>query len=160
MWLPLQKKKGAEDAKGVTTSEFNDMLKRLLHVMESKKSEHREMRGKQWYLSYDAASIHGDAAQVIGNRAQIWPMPPHSPDCNKPIEHIHAQMDLWAHKLMRELEAKTPRSKLTATEAMDQATTHFHSLPADAINDDIMSLVETWNAIIAHDGGYPEGKDM
>ena len=136
------------------------MLERLLGVMESKRYEHREMRNEKWYLSFDATSVHGDVAKVAGDRALIWPMPPHSPDCNKPIEHIHAQMDQWAHKLVRELQARVPPGRLTSPEAQEQAATHFYSLSADAITDDIMSLVATWNAIIAHDGGYPEGKDM
>ena len=134
--------------------EFNELLEDLLGVLEERKIEAGLRRNQKWALCFDGATAHGDAASVIGNRAEIWPQPAHSPDMNKPIEHVHAQLDDLMHKWMREMRKQTPPVRLNPDLCKAQATSLFYQLPAEKIEADVKSLWETYRAIDAADGKY------
>src|SRR5512139_887337 len=149
----LQKTTG-EDALGITMQEANHIVKKLLQALSAAKTQHGVKRTERFYICYDGASVHNQIAAVLGRRADIWPQPAHSPDCNKPIEHVHAQVDAQMKEWLKQRRAAVPRRRITVEEAMAECTRVFTNISKASIASDVASLPQTWQSIVDHHGGF------
>jgi hypothetical protein len=149
----LQKTTG-EAALGITQQEADHIVSKLLQALSAAKAQHGFKRTDRFYICYDHASVHNNIAAVLGNRAHIWPQPPHSPDCNKPIEHAHAQVDDGMKRWLRQRRAERPRRVIAVDEAMAECTRRFKGVSQASIAADVASLPATWQAIVANHGGF------
>lgn len=129
---------------GITMQEANDIVRQLLAALSAAKAQHGFKRTDKFYICYDHATVHNQVAAVLGNRALIWPQPSHSPDCNKPIEHVHAQVDDKMKRWLKQRRAEVPRRKIVVQEAMDECTRVFKNIPQASITRDVASLPKTW----------------
>lgn len=139
---------------GITMQEANDIVRQLLAALSAAKAQHGFKRTDKFYICYDHATVHNQVAAVLGNRALIWPQPSHSPDCNKPIEHVHAQVDDKMKRWLKQRRAEVPRRKIIVQEAMDECTRVFKNIPQASITRDVASLPKTWQAIVDNHGGF------
>jgi hypothetical protein len=151
--LCLQKTTG-EDALGITMQEANHIVKQLLQALSAAKAQRGIKRTEKFYICYDGASVHNQIAAVLGRRANIWPQPSHSPDCNKPIEHVHAQVDDKMKEWLKQQRAAVPRRKITVEEAMTECTSVFTNISQASIESDVASLPQTWQSIVDNHGGF------
>jgi len=149
----LQKTTGG-DALGITMQEANHIVQKLLEALSAAKAQHGFKRTDKFYICYDGASVHNQIADVLGSRALVWPQPSHSPDCNKPIEHVHGQVDEGMKEWLKQRRAEVPRTKITVDEAKAECTRFFHNISQASIASDIASLPATWQAIVDHHGCF------
>ena len=126
----------------IESDDFNRLV--LLAALSAAKAQHGFKRTDKFYICYDHATVHNKVAAVLGNRALIWPQPSHSPDCNKPIEHVHAQVDDKMKRWLKQRRAEVPRRKIVVQEAMDECTRAFKNIPQASITRDVASLPKTW----------------
>ena len=143
---------------GITMQEANDIVRQLLAALSAAKAQHGFKRTDKFYICYDHATVHNQVAAVLGNRALIWPQPSHSPDCNKPIEHVHGQLDAKMKSWLVELRQQQPNAHPTPQQCKDQLRAFFNSITPASINADVATLPATWQAIVNNDGGYVAGK--
>lgn len=123
-------------------------------MLNSKKIELGMRRGDKFHLVMDRATVHAEAAAVAGNKADLWPQPPHSPDCNKPIEHVHGQLDAHMHQWLVQERTNHPHTPIAVEQCKSELQRAFASIPASSIQADVETLPATWGAIIANQGGY------
>lgn len=138
-------------------AEANDIVKELLAVLSDKKIELGMKRNDKFWICLDHASVHNEVVQVVGTKAKLWPQPAHSPDCNKPIEHVHAQVDAGVHGWLVGLRQQHPNQKVTPEECMAKVEQVFYGISTSSIKADVESLPKTWDAIIANQGGLVAG---
>jgi hypothetical protein len=149
----LQTTKG-NPATGITKAEFGNFVAKVLDVLDARRAEAGLRRGEQFILCWDNAAVHKDAAAVVGDRAQRWPQPAHSPDMNKPIEHVHGILDAHMHKWLAHMRATQADTRLTPDMCKAELLRAFNALPTTSIKADVQSLADTWQAIIAASGDY------
>lgn len=134
--------------------EANHIVKKLLQALSAAKTQHGFKRTDRFYICYDGASVHNQIAEVLAGKANIWPHPSHSPDCNKPIEHVHGQVDDKMKEWLKQRRAAVPRQKITVEEAMAECTRVFTNISQASIESDVASLPQTWQSIVDHHGGF------
>jgi hypothetical protein len=134
--------------------EFKDVLTELKVVLEAKKQEAGLRRNEQWILCLDHARAHNQAAAVLGSGMQLLPHPPHSPDCNKPVEHIHGQLDAMMKTWLSEWREQQPTAHPTPQLCKDTLVNFFKSISTQSIADDVATLPDTWQAIVDELGGF------
>jgi hypothetical protein len=147
-----------KEAKDITMQEVNDIVKELLAVLSDKKAELGMKRTDKFWICLDKATVHNEVVQVVGTKAKLWPQPPHSPDCNKPIEHVHAQVDAGVHAWLLDTRQHHPSHTITVEESKAKVEEVFYSMPTSSIKADVESLPSTWEAIIANHGGFVASK--
>ena len=135
-------------------AEFNNILTELKNVLSNRRQEAGLHHYEQYILCLDHATAHSQAAQILGHGWQLLPHPAHSPDCNKPIEHVHAQVDDKMKRWLKQRRAEVPRRKIAVQEAMDECTRVFKNIPQASIARDVASLPQTWQAIVNNHGGF------
>ena len=135
-------------------AEFNNILTELKNVLSNRRQEAGLHHYEQYILCLDHATAHSQAAQILGHGWQLLPHPAHSPDCNKPIEHVHAQVDDKMKRWLKQRRAEVPRRKIAVQEAMDECTRVFKNIPQASIARDVASLPKTWQAIVDNHGGF------
>ena len=138
--------------------EANDIVKELLAVLSEKKAELGMKRNEKFWICLDKATVHNEVVQVVGTKANLWPQPPHSPDFNKPIEHVHAQVDAAVHAWLLESRQSQPSHKVTVEQSKAKVEEAFYNIPTSSIKADVESLPSTWEAIIANHGGFVANK--
>lgn len=134
--------------------EADDIVKRLLHVLSERKIEAGLRRNDKWYICFDHASVHNNVASLLGRNAELWPQPAHSPDFNKPIEHVHSQVDAAVKGWLKQQRQQNPQHRITPAESMQQVEDAFYRISTTSIKADIESLPNTWQAVVANGGGY------
>lgn len=134
--------------------EFNDILSELVGVLQAKKVEAGLRRTEGFILCIDHASEHAEAAHALPAGWQLLPHPPHSPDCNKPIEHVHARLDDLMHKWLVEWRRLHTGGNPTPAECKAQCLAYFNAIPTASLEADIASLPSTWQEIIRVGGEY------
>ena len=139
-------------------AEFNNILTELKNVLSNRRQEAGLHHYEQYILCLDHATAHSQAAQILGHGWQLLPHPAHSPDCNKPIEHVHGQLDAKMKSWLVELRQQQPNAHPTPQQCKDQLRAFFNSLTPASINADVATLPATWQAIVNNDGGYVAGK--
>lgn len=139
---------------GITMQEANSIVNKLLGELSAAKLKHGFRRSDKFYICYDHATVHNQIASVLGNKALIWPQPAHSPDCNKPIEHVHAQVDAGMKQWLRQRRAEVPPQRITVEQAKAECTRRFKGISVASIAKDVASLPQTWQAIVDSHGGF------
>lgn len=156
--MHLQTKGGAghpsKPASDITTAEFNDIFKELVQVLQTRKIAAGLGRTEHFIICLDHATVHSEAAGLLPRGWQLLPHPPHSPECNKPIEHVHGIMDEKMLSWLLEYRELHPNSNPTPQQCKDQCVDFFTALPTSSIAADINTLPQTWAAIVAAGGGY------
>lgn len=137
--------------------EFRDVLTELKQVLVDKRDAAGLRRTEQWIVCLDHARAHNQAAEVLGQDMQLLPHPPHSPDCNKPIEHVHSILDgnmhSWLEKWREQHQQRRPAHP-TPEQCMAQLVNYFNSLSTQSIAADVATLPDTWEAIVDAQGGF------
>jgi len=149
----LQKTTG-EEALGITQQEADHIVRELLRALSSAKAAAGFKRRDKFYICFDHASVHNNIAAVLGQKAKVWPQPTHSPDCNKPIEHVHAQVDAGMKQWLLQRRSERPRLQITVEQAKAECTRVFKGISQESIADDVASLPQTWQAIVDNNGGF------
>lgn len=113
-------------------------------------------------FAFDNASIHKDALahpEWIGlTKADILELPTYSPDFNKAIEHNHAIIEHAFSNVFRNLPSEI---KVDAVELRIWLHRTFWAYTdQESVNADVRSLRDTWKAVIAQDGDYPDKQFM
>lgn len=109
---------------------------------------------EHFIICLDHATVHNEAATLLPPGWQLLPHPPHSPECNKPVEHVHGQMDEKMHSWLVDWRQLRGDVNPTPQECQDQCVAFFTALPTSRIAADIRTLPATWDAIIAAGGDY------
>jgi hypothetical protein len=134
--------------------EFNHIFRELVQVLKNRKIDAGLKRSEGFILCIDGASVHNEAHNLLPRGWQLLPHPAHSPECNKPIEHVHSQMDEKMHSWLLQWRESHPNTNPTPQQCKDQCVAFFTALPADKIEADINTLPDTWEAIVAARGDY------
>ena len=142
------------EAKDITTAEFNNIFKELVQVLQDRKVEAGLKRTEHFIICIDGATVHNEAHSLLPRGWQLLPHPPHSPECNKPIEHAHGQMDQKMHSWLLEWRDTHGNQNPTPQQCKDKCKDFFTALPASKIAADINSLPDTWRALVAAGGNY------
>jgi hypothetical protein len=137
--------------------EFNILLQDLKTELQTKRAEAGLRRNEQFIIVMDQATVHHQAPQVLGAGWQLLPHPPHSPDCNKPIEHVHGQLDAKMKQWLVNLREQQPGVDPTVEQCKAQLVNFFNSIPTASIAADIATLPKTWQEIVNQGGGYIRG---
>lgn len=125
-----------------------------MDALDARKGEARLRRGERFTLCFDNAGVHKAAEAVMRGRAQRCPQPAHSPDMNKPIEHVHGTLQGHMHKWLLDMRTDHPGTKITPNMCKAELQRAFQALATTSIRADVESLEDTWEAIIAAGGGY------
>lgn len=123
-------------------------------VLESRRLASGLRRGEQFIICIDHATAHNQATQILGPGWQLLPHPPHSPDCNKAIEHVHGQLDAKMKQWLVRLRETQAGVNPTPAQCKDQLVSFFNAIPATSIAADVATLPETWQEIVDNGGGY------
>lgn len=134
--------------------EFNLLLQDLKAVLQSRRLEAGLRRGEQYVICLDHATVHNQALQILGPGWQLLPHPAHSPDCNKPIEHVHGQLDAKMKKWLVSLREQQPGINPSVDQCMAQLVDYFNAIPAASIAADVATLPATWQEIVNQGGSY------
>jgi hypothetical protein len=149
----LQRTDG-EAALDITMQEANDIVKQLLQELSRRNLELGMKRTDKFWICYDKATVHNQVQQILGTQAKVWPQPAKSPECNKPIEHVHGWIDADMHKWLRRVRRQEAGHRITPEECKAQCTELFKKIPASTIAADVDTLPDTWQAIIDAGGGH------
>jgi hypothetical protein len=146
LMLPFLQTKQGTKAKATVQVEFEDVMT-ILHQQATTACA---TRGMQPLYIYDNVALQRNARYTkMGFRASDhMKTPAHSPDFNKPVEHIFNQVK---NKLLQRLYAEydTP---LTPERAQKLVLEAFQSITITSIQADIESLIDTWEIVSADAG--------
>ena len=138
----LQTKEGAT-AKATVQEEFEDVMA----ILHEKATTACAARGTTPLYIYDNVALQHNAryTKMGFKAADHMKTPAHSPDFNKPVEHIFNQIKT---KLLNKLyhEYDTP---LTPERARELVLDAFESITTESIQRDIESLTDTWKIVAA-----------
>lgn len=136
---------------GLTSMEFEDVMRDIKATMEQAENKQHLKRKEQWLYSYDNDKIHkgADLASIGVAGANRFDLPELSSDMHKVVEHVHAwlqaQMQLW-------LEDKDDE-KITVDQAKARLVELFtNGYTLEAIRKDVNSLKDTYKEVIAKQG--------
>ena len=138
----------------MTADEYEDDIWELACFLKELRQVAGLRRTDRWLLSMDNDSAHA-AANLAG--LNIWPAnarftcPPLSPDIHKAVEHVHGYLGGAMHSWRRHMLPNKP----SHADCMKHLEELFMSYPPAAIQADIESLPETYQAIIDAAGMYP-----
>lgn len=148
---PAQTKEG-QVANSLTSMEFKDIMQEFRAIMESPESYEHLERGEKWLYSYDNDKIHqgADLEQVGFTEEDRYSLPALSSDMHKVIENVHA----W---LQQEMEKYVEAQGDEALE-VEECKQHLRDLfdqycEQDWVQANVLSLPDTYNAIIIAGGG-------
>jgi hypothetical protein len=148
----LQTKQGKR-AKGATSHEVNEIMKKIREAAEKPQNMVHLARGEHWLYSYDNDKIHrgADMGQMGILPEHRFPLPELSSEMHKVVEHVHAWLDyhmqLWLQKQNR---------KELKIEACKQQLEHlfYNVLKKESIQKDVQSLVQTFEAVVLAGGHH------
>lgn len=146
----LQRKNDEEkDAKSTTQEEFEDNMK----LISAAATAYREPHGKKAMYCYDNNTIQKNAvwANCGITPKQKVSIPPHSPDFNKPIEHVF-------NRIKQQLRERIYSHVGVLEPAMlqDWVVEIFYGLSAASIAKDVASLKRTYLAVSTDKGEQAE----
>lgn len=125
-----------------------------MQELQDKKVAAGLKRTEHFIICLDHATVHNEAHTLLPPGWRLLPHPPHSPECNKPIEHVHGQMDGKMHSWLLEWRQMNGDVNPTPQHCKDQCIAFFTALPTSRIAADIRTLPDTWEAIVAAHGDY------
>lgn len=156
----MQTKK-SKPAKGVTSREFCDVLAIIQDAASSKVAPLLDASQQQQLVwSFDNDRIHEGALAELRLRGLISssnkaPLPPHSPDMHKVVEHCIGRLTTKVN------------AELADTEDVQQSVAYwkgrmeeffFQQISAESIAKDVASLRATYQAIVQVQGAWPAKK--
>lgn len=145
-------------AQDITKLEFRRFLSELVDELQDKKRAAELGRREGFILSIDNATVHLGADGLLPAGWEVLPHPAYSPDCNKPIEHVHGQLDDLMHKWLLQWRRLHAGGNPTPAECKAQCLAYFNALSPASLAADINTLPETWQEIINVGGSYTAGK--
>jgi hypothetical protein len=139
-----------KDAHDITAEEFPLLVGGLMEVLQSRRAEAGLQENEDWVLSFDNATPHTGAADMV-DEGHRFPLPPNSPDMHKVVEHVHPfvcqRMDKWVQQ--------QGNRKFTMAECKQQLRDIAQQISKHSVHRDVMSLRDTYSAIVAAGGRYP-----
>jgi hypothetical protein len=153
----MQTKKG-EPAKGCTAREFCEVMSQIQEEARSRVLPSlMGSQQQQMVWSFDNDRVHEAALAELRVRGLLTatnraPLPPHSPDMHKVIEHCIGRLTSMV------------LAELADTEAVQLSVAHwqarledmfFNNITAESIAKDVVSLADTYRAIIDVEGAWP-----
>jgi hypothetical protein len=144
----------AHAAKDITAAEFNDIFKALIAELQDRKAEAGLRRSEGFLICLDHATVHKDAASLLPPRWQLLPHPAHSPECNKPVEHVHGIIDAHMKHWLVQFRQQQPGANPTPAQCKTQLTNFFHAIPTASIAADVSTLPDTWGEIVKQGGDH------
>jgi len=152
----LQTKDGYP-AQSITSAEFTQVMEKIKAALQNPDNSSRLSRTQKWRFSYDNDKVHigADLSSVGILEKDRFALPPCSSDMHKTVEHVHAWLQAHMQKWLETVE----QEKLTPEMCQEQLKHIFYQqLKPSSIAADVASLKDTYQAIIAADGGYPPKK--
>lgn len=144
-----------EDAAAPTQAEVEEFVRELIKVLRQRSCEAGLKRGEDWALVFDNASVHAGLEDVCAGKVVVMHIPAHSPDFNKPIEHVWGQMDANVHAWVRQRQQQQPGARITPAQLQVQVREAFESVSKESVAADVASLHGTYDAVVAVEGAYP-----
>lgn len=131
------------------------MMRELLKVLRARRAEAGLARGEMWSVVYDNASIHAEFEELCAGQAVLHAIAPHSPDFNKPIEHVWGQMEASKAAWVEQQRGQTPPARVTPAAFRQAVQGFFDNITRESIAADVASLPATYAAVKDAGGGYP-----
>jgi hypothetical protein len=134
---------------------FMDKLWKLLHTRKFRKLL---PRGTDYKLSFDGDGCHQGAnlAQFDIKPTDIESHPSNSSDMHKVVENGHGTLQNHMQRWLLERERTRPNEKLKVAECQAQLEQRFYQMTTTGeIERNVLTLKDTYKAIIAAGGGYP-----
>jgi hypothetical protein len=141
-------------AKDITIEEFEVIFQALLDELQGREAEAGLSRNEHFIICYDNATAHKTAHNRLPPGWERLPQPAHSPECNKPIEHVHGQMDQQMHSWLAQWRLDHGDEQPTPTLCKDMCKEIFLGLSAESISRDVDTLPLTWQAVVAAGGDH------
>jgi hypothetical protein len=155
--LDLQNKDGS-DAKTFCAAEFTDCTKQFegiaAKVLEEAYGEDQEkIQQNQPIFSWDNASVHVGGDKVIGPKGTPFraPLPPHSPDMHKVIEHVFNRCANYFKHIVPALFHECEHHTLALWPQLVESYL-FHVEQLQWVRADVDSLKKTYQFIKDHNG--------
>lgn len=149
-------------ARAPTAKEFETLFVKEVHpkIKEIVNANPLVFGEDGWLLSMDNEKIHGTGWKQIKQELNLdeskrLPLPAKSPDMHKVIEHV---MAIIKSEFRKEL-GRLPNERLTAQGYCDLLKNIFdNKITKTGVMRDVESLVDTYKAIVARKGGWPDKK--
>jgi hypothetical protein len=143
-----------------TGAEVQGFISDLIKLLQLRRAEAGLQPREDWAFVYDNASVHAELGCVCAGKVVVVHIPPHSPDFNKPIEHVWGQIDAHVHAWVRQRQQQQPGARITAAQLQAQVAAAFQGVSKDSVAADVASLPDTYEAVIAARGAYPPARFM
>jgi hypothetical protein len=134
--------------------EFDVILQALMDELLPRAAEAGLAADETFIIVLDNGPVHTHAEAICGVDMEVLPHPAHSPDCNKPVEHTHSFVDMMMKDWLVQWREQHPAGNPTVAQCKHECEQVFRSITAESIEADIMSLPETWQAIVDRQGGW------
>ena len=130
-------------AKSTTKVEFQDMMK----ILNDQATPQCAAHSKRPLYMYDNNSTQRDCklSDMGLTGGQHVSIPPHSPDFNKPIEHVFNQIK----RTLLDRLYRSHHDELTPAIAQQWVLEAFQQVTTESIQKDIDSLLDTWSIVAA-----------
>jgi uncharacterized protein YydD (DUF2326 family) len=151
--MPYLQTKGGQPAKGITSMEFEHIMKKLKQHMEEPQMKQLLPRGERWLYSWDNDKVHQGAKleNMCMEQEERFELPELSSDMHKVVEHVHA----WLQARMQQWLEDKDEEKLTVEQCTAELVRLFEQeLQQESIKKDVKSLKATYKAVIERRGGY------
>lgn len=110
-------------------------------------------RGEQWLYSWDNDKIHkgADLVKVGFKEKDRFYLPELSSDMHKVVEHVHG----WLQREMQRWLMTQEKRTLTIANCQQQLEHLFYNvLKKESIQKDVLSLADTYEAVVLAGGHY------
>ena len=134
--------------------EFDVILQDLKDELLPRAAEAGLADDETFIIVLDHGPVHTHARTICGHDMEVLPHPPHSPDCNKPVEHTHSLVDMRLKDWLVQWRQQHPVRNPTVAQCKAQCEQIFQSITTESIHADIMSLPATWQGIVDRQGGW------
>jgi hypothetical protein len=149
----LQTKKG-DTATGTTSQECHKVLSKIWEKLQELQKKNPRHFPRGTLVVMDNARFHADAIKWLGK--YCISIPPFSPECNKPVEHMFhtIKTEFWKRYANLLMEAGSKRfipfkqAKAMLVKVVEDV------VKAPSIEKDVRTLKKTYKAIIDAKGGY------
>ena len=149
----MQTKKG-DKATGTTSQEFQKELEKIWAKLQELQKKNPRDFPRGTLVVMDNARFHADSIKWLGKYAIA--IPPFSPECNKPVEHMFHTIKtaFWKRYANLLMEAGSQRyvpfnqAKAMLVKVVEDV------VKAPSIEKDVKTLKVTFKAIINAEGGY------
>jgi hypothetical protein len=142
----------------LTSMEFEYFMNKLWKLLHTRKFQRLLPPGTDYKLSFDGDGCHKGAklAQYGIQASDIEPHPSNSSDMHKVVENGHGTLQSHMQRWLLEHERTQPGVKLQVGECKAELEQRFyHMSTTGEIKRNVLTLKDTYRAIIAAGGDYP-----